>query len=286
MWKPTERRLSTSRMRRPKCATAGASTISEESPSSSSGLSPRGARSPLPSKADEAPEPPPHISGGSAPKIGGSARKIFDRFDLDGSGSIDASEMGRMLRSLKMDVTPAQLEELVRDADPDGSGEIDFEEFVSVIDAQASANAGAGGHSTINLARVFQEAAKPINVLKADVAEVLLKEGAALEVTLVAPAPQGPPQGPPDQHGEVPSAGELSAALERIGRQVGALAETMDEELVKAHREEMRAAAATAKLKLEATRTSNKIALKNQARLASSFVPSLTPLLCFLAPAP
>lgn len=162
-----------------------------------------------------------------------------------------------MLRSLKVEVTPAQLEALMRDADPDGSGEIDFEEFVSVINTQAAANAGAGGHSTINLARVFQEAAKPINVLKADVAELILNENAA---HCSAPAPPG--------HVEVPAASELSAMLERIGRQVGELAETMDEDLVKVHREEMRAAAATAKLKLEATRTANKIALKNQARLS------------------
>ena len=195
--------------------------------------------------------------GTAAPKpIGGaSARKIFDRFDVDGSGSIDSNEMGRMLRSLKIEVTADELAVLMSDADPDQSGEIDFQEFVAVVNAQAAANAatgpaGAGGGAPVNLARVFQEAAKPINILKADVAEVLRSEGGTLQATIGEASAQ--------------AASELASAFERIGRRVGTLAETMEEALFEAHREETRVAAATAKLKLEATRTASSVALKNQ----------------------
>lgn len=182
---------------------------------------------------------------------GSSARKIFDRFDVDGSGAIDKEEMGSMLRSLKMEVTPAELEALMRDADPDGNGVIEFEEFVAVINAQAVSNKSAGTGPSINLARVFQEAAKPINIFKADMAEVLRE---ATHTAIGCSVTD-----------DVPAASEASAPLDRIGRLVGSLAEEMDECLHEAHRDEMRAAATTAKLKLEATRTANMVALKNQA---------------------
>lgn len=37
-------------------------------------------------------------------------------------------ELGRLVKALKMEVTPDQLKTLMREADPDGSGDIDFEE--------------------------------------------------------------------------------------------------------------------------------------------------------------
>ena len=39
-----------------------------------------------------------------------------------------------MIRALKMDMSREQIDQLVKDADPDGSGEIDFEEFTHVLD--------------------------------------------------------------------------------------------------------------------------------------------------------
>ena len=72
-------------------------------------------------------------------------RPIFDRFDLDGSGSVSTDEMGKMVRALKMDMSPEQLDQLMKDADPDGSGEIDFDEFVVVLRQQLKDGHGGLG---------------------------------------------------------------------------------------------------------------------------------------------
>lgn len=48
---------------------------------------------------------------------GAAAKRIFDRFDEDKSGAVSTEEMGRMLRSLKMDPSPEELAKLMKDAD-------------------------------------------------------------------------------------------------------------------------------------------------------------------------
>ena len=63
-------------------------------------------------------------------------RQVFDKFDVDSSGTVSTEEMGTMIRALKMDMSREQIDQLVKDADPDGSGEIDFEEFTHVLEAQ------------------------------------------------------------------------------------------------------------------------------------------------------
>ncbi|KAL9058245.1 MAG: hypothetical protein Q9162_001844 [Coniocarpon cinnabarinum] len=53
-------------------------------------------------------------------------RKVFTLFDKDGSGTIDAKELGTVMRSLSLDPTEEELHDLVREADRDGNGSIDF----------------------------------------------------------------------------------------------------------------------------------------------------------------
>ena len=65
-----------------------------------------------------------------------SLRAVFDKFDVDGSGSVSAKEITKMVRNLRLDMTAPQIEQLVKDADPDGSGEICFEEFKYVLQKQ------------------------------------------------------------------------------------------------------------------------------------------------------
>ena len=55
--------------------------------------------------------------------------KVFQEFDEDGSGAVDASEMKLMVESLGMVVTKKDVQEMVTEADEDGSGEIEFAEF-------------------------------------------------------------------------------------------------------------------------------------------------------------
>ncbi len=58
-------------------------------------------------------------------------------FDKDGSGKIDSSEIASLLSGDEFrDVyTKKQLEQAIREVDGNGDGEIDFEEFVTMMKA-------------------------------------------------------------------------------------------------------------------------------------------------------
>ena len=62
-------------------------------------------------------------------------RRVFDSFDADGSGAVSVEEMAAMVKRLNLKLTPAQVKKLVADADPNGSGEIDFKEFTEALKA-------------------------------------------------------------------------------------------------------------------------------------------------------
>lgn len=56
-------------------------------------------------------------------------------FDTDGSGKIDASEIKGLLEGedLKEHMTKEQLNQIIQEVDVNGDGEIDFEEFLSMM---------------------------------------------------------------------------------------------------------------------------------------------------------
>eukprot|EP00397_Hematodinium_sp_SG-2012_P058982 GEMP01075132.1.p1 GENE.GEMP01075132.1~~GEMP01075132.1.p1 ORF type:complete len:183 (-),score=55.08 GEMP01075132.1:475-1023(-) len=60
-------------------------------------------------------------------------REIFNLVDTDGSGVIDAAELGQLVESVGMRMSKDELQKMVEDLDKDGSGEIDFDEFVSTM---------------------------------------------------------------------------------------------------------------------------------------------------------
>ena len=60
-------------------------------------------------------------------------RECFDAFDKDGGGSIDSAELEALVNSLGQSPTPAELAKMVELADADGSGDIDFVEFVTLM---------------------------------------------------------------------------------------------------------------------------------------------------------
>ena len=60
-------------------------------------------------------------------------RECFNAFDKDGGGSIDAEELEALMKSLGQEPSPAELEKMVKLADADGSGDIDFAEFVTLV---------------------------------------------------------------------------------------------------------------------------------------------------------
>ena len=81
---------------------------------------------------------------------GGMVKAEFDKFDVDHDGSIDAKELGQMLRSLgpksnlfraadtdgSGDISDAEVMSLFSKADTDGNGVITFDEFV-LLSAQS-----------------------------------------------------------------------------------------------------------------------------------------------------
>ena len=47
--------------------------------------------------------------------------------DEDRSGALSPYELGRLLRSTKLERTPAQIKAILDEADPNQSGDVDFE---------------------------------------------------------------------------------------------------------------------------------------------------------------
>merc|ERR1712185_356988 len=65
-------------------------------------------------------------------------KEAFDLFDNDGSGAISVSELTGAMKSLGFDVKHAVVYNMVADLDSDGSGEIEFDEFLDVMTAELS----------------------------------------------------------------------------------------------------------------------------------------------------
>lgn len=63
----------------------------------------------------------------------GEFQECFQMFDKDGDGTIDTKELGAVMRSLGQYPDEEEIEEMVDDADEDGSGSINFQEFVGLM---------------------------------------------------------------------------------------------------------------------------------------------------------
>jgi calmodulin len=62
-------------------------------------------------------------------------RTVFDLFDVNGNGSISVKELGTIMRTIGQEPTEAELQDLINDRDADGSGTLDFLEFVNLMGA-------------------------------------------------------------------------------------------------------------------------------------------------------
>jgi len=60
-------------------------------------------------------------------------RKYFNQLDVDGSGTISPSEIEETLISLGLARSREDVEEIIGEIDQKGSGELDFEEFLTML---------------------------------------------------------------------------------------------------------------------------------------------------------
>jgi len=57
----------------------------------------------------------------------------FDKYDTDRDGSVNTKEVGQILKSLGKNPTEGELVELVNYVDQDGTGMLDFPEFLAMM---------------------------------------------------------------------------------------------------------------------------------------------------------
>ncbi|KAF8795770.1 Troponin C like protein [Argiope bruennichi] len=59
-------------------------------------------------------------------------KKAFDMFDKDKKGSINTNMVATILRTLGQTFVESELRELIQEIDVDGSGELEFDEFLAL----------------------------------------------------------------------------------------------------------------------------------------------------------
>ncbi|XP_010216378.1 PREDICTED: calcium-binding protein 7 [Tinamus guttatus] len=78
------------------------------------------------------------VSSGSAPLLPAEIREAFKVFDRDGNGFISKQELGTAMRSLGYMPNEVELEVIIQRLDMDGDGQVDFEEFVTLLGPKLS----------------------------------------------------------------------------------------------------------------------------------------------------
>ena len=63
-------------------------------------------------------------------------REAFNLFDKDNNGSISASELATVMKSLGLSPSETEITDLMNEIDQDGNHEIDFEEFLTLMARQ------------------------------------------------------------------------------------------------------------------------------------------------------
>jgi len=60
-------------------------------------------------------------------------KQAFDMFDKEGNGTISADELYDAFKNMGNEFTMEQLNDMIKELDQNGSGEIDFEEFIGLV---------------------------------------------------------------------------------------------------------------------------------------------------------
>jgi hypothetical protein len=135
----------------------------------------------VPGRGSPNPRSPPPMSNARL-------RMVFDKFDTDKSGAVSIAEMKQMVKALKLDMSDEQVAMLMKEADPDGSGQIEFEEFISVLQKQLADGKGA-------LAGVVTEASSSFGWLN-PLSWFAAEETGAPDVSSPSPPPPVPEKTP------------------------------------------------------------------------------------------
>ena len=69
----------------------------------------------------------------TAQKAQSNLRSVFDEIDVNGDGALCLAEFTRAYKKVDASLTDSQIAKLFRDADTDRSGELDFDEFCTVM---------------------------------------------------------------------------------------------------------------------------------------------------------
>ncbi|KAL6127419.1 hypothetical protein ACLB2K_070784 [Fragaria x ananassa] len=80
------------------------------------------------------------LQGGMCPYSEEMLKNMFDMFDRDGNGYISAAELAHSMAKLGHALTAEELIGMMEEADTDGDGQIDFQEFVRAITSAAFHN--------------------------------------------------------------------------------------------------------------------------------------------------
>jgi calmodulin len=60
-------------------------------------------------------------------------REAFKVFDKDGNGFISAAELRHVMTNLGEKLTDEEVDEMIREADVDGDGQVNYDEFVKMM---------------------------------------------------------------------------------------------------------------------------------------------------------
>ncbi|QHO24063.1 calmodulin isoform X4 [Arachis hypogaea] len=83
-------------------------------------------------------------------------REAFSFIDKDHDGFISVDELATIIKSLEGNATKEEIQHMISEVDIDGSGSIDFEEFINIMatkmKAGAKVNISAGGTTPLHIA--------------------------------------------------------------------------------------------------------------------------------------
>jgi calmodulin len=102
-------------------------------------------------------------------------RDMFNLVDKDGGGSISKEELSDLMNLLGIKKTPEELDADMAEIDADGSGDVDFDEFVAVM--SKSVNTSYTAEQVRNAFKVFEVPTHPGYIKAEHIIKALMTYG-------------------------------------------------------------------------------------------------------------